>query len=86
MSAMVEEKQRLESLITDLEGKSMSEHHENIMIFLECHDPAKYRKKIKGFHNAFNATDKSRIDKDDTSRKYKFKPIINPSELRHTME
>jgi hypothetical protein len=25
---------------------------------LECHDPIKYRKKIKGFHMAFNIRDK----------------------------
>jgi len=45
------------------------------MRFLECHDPNKYRKKIKGFHMAFNIRDKEqRISADDPSRKYKFKP------------
>ena len=28
------------------------------MGYLECHDPIKYRKKIKGFHLAFNIRDK----------------------------
>ena len=43
------------------------------MVFLECHDPVKYRKKIKGFHMAFNIRDKVyRISEDDKS-KYKFK-------------
>lgn len=29
------------------------------MAFLQCHDPMKYRKKIKGYHMAFNIRDKA---------------------------
>lgn len=29
-----------------------------MLAFLECHDASKYRKKIKGFHMAFNIREK----------------------------
>ena len=30
-----------------------------MLAYLECHDPIKYRKKIKGFNLAFNIRDKN---------------------------
>lgn len=43
------------------------------MNLLECQDPNKYRKKIKGFHMAFNTKERDlRISKRDLS-KYKYK-------------
>lgn len=40
---------------------------------LECHDPTKYRKKIKGFHMAFNTRDKDQKSSNGEPLKYKFK-------------
>lgn len=52
-----------------LEGKSEEELKEEILAYLECHDPIKYRKKIKGFHIAFNIRDKSfRIPLEETMK------------------
>ena len=31
---------------------------QDVFAFIECHEPSKYRKKIKGFHMAFNIKDK----------------------------
>ena len=49
---------------------------------LECHDPNKYRKKIKGFHIAFNIREKVlRIGNEELSS-YKFKSKYTPEEIR----
>jgi hypothetical protein len=47
------------TLKEELENKSAAAIHEEIMIFLEVFDATKYRKKIKGFHMAFNIRDKN---------------------------
>ena len=50
---------------------------------MECHDPNKYRKKIKGFRLAFNIRDKyERIDENDGGRKFKFKHNPSAAEIR----
>lgn len=52
------------------------------MEFLECHDPTKYRKKIKGFHMAFNIHEKViRVSEEDMS-KYKFKSKLSAEEIK----
>ena len=54
------------------------------MQFLECHDPQKYRKKIKGFHMAFNIRDKDfRINEES---KYQYKNRISAEEIRKQAE
>lgn len=56
----------------ELESKTEEDCTEEILSFLECHDPNKYRKKIKGFHIAFNIREKVlRIGENELS-KYKF--------------
>ncbi len=64
----------------------MAEHHETMMRLLDCHDPYSYRKKIKGFHYAFNTVDKSRIAHEDTSKKYKYKSTVAPDEMKMTLD
>lgn len=54
------------------------------MNFLECHDANKYRKKIKGFHMAFNIREKVlRIGENEKSN-YQFKPKIPVEEIKKT--
>ena len=49
---------------------------------MECHDQSKYRKKIKGFHIAFNIRDKQgRIGENELSN-YKFKSKLPPEEIK----
>lgn len=67
----------MEKLQVTLEKKTEQQLTDDIMEFLECDDPNKYRKKIKGFHMAFNIRDKMRIPSEDGAdgkSKYKFKP------------
>ena len=54
------------------------------MRFLECHDPNKYRKKIKGFRLAFNIREKEgRVPEEDpTGKNYKFKSNLSADELK----
>ncbi len=52
------------------------------MQYLECHDPNKYRKKIKGFHIAFNIRDKELRIKQDELSKYKFQSNLPPDEIK----
>ena len=42
-----------------MEGKTDEDLKEELFAYLECHDPIKYRKKIKGFNLAFNIRDKN---------------------------
>ena len=73
---------RLESERTALFAKSEDDCKEDVMIFLECHDPAKYRKKIKGFHLAFNVREKVlRIGEEDKP-KYQFKNKLSAEEIK----
>jgi hypothetical protein len=52
------------------------------LAYLECHDPNKYRKKIKGFHIAFNIREKVlRVGPEDLS-KYKFQSKMSTDEIR----
>ena len=52
------------------------------MQYLECHDPNKYRKKIKGFHIAFNIREKVlRVGENELSN-YKFKSKLSPEEIK----
>jgi hypothetical protein len=44
---------------------------DEVFEMIECHDPNKYRKKIKGFHLAFNIREKDLKIPDD-KQKYKF--------------
>ncbi|CDW72863.1 UNKNOWN [Stylonychia lemnae] len=55
---LVQTREQLLILKQALEQKSEEESREDMMNFLECQDPAKYRKKIKGFHLPFNSRDK----------------------------
>ena len=52
------------------------------MIYLECHDHNKYRKKIKGFHIAFNIREKELRVKETELSKYKFQSKHSPDEIR----
>jgi hypothetical protein len=52
---------------------------------LECHDPSKYRKKIKGFHRAFNIEKGYRIPLDEKP-KLKYKSKLNGEEIKRTMD
>jgi hypothetical protein len=70
------------SLLDQLENKSEDNCKEDILQYLECHDPSKYRKKIKGFHIAFNIREKVlRVGEDELS-KYKFKSKLSPEEIK----
>ncbi len=42
----------------ELENKGEEECREDILNIMECHDQNKYRKKIKGYHIAFNIREK----------------------------
>lgn len=65
-----------------LEMKTDEECKEEILQYLECHDQNKYRKKIKGFHLAFNIREKVlRVGEDELS-KYKFKSKLSPEEIK----
>jgi hypothetical protein len=42
---------------------------DEVLAYIECHDPNKYRKKIKGFHMAFNIREKVlRMPEDEKSK------------------
>lgn len=56
------------------------------MAFLECHDPSKYRKHIKGFHMAFNTRDKAGRVQENEKPKYKFKPRQPADEIKKNVE
>ena len=58
---------------------------EDMMEFMECDDPTKYRKKIKGFHMAFNIREKMRIP-DEEKSKYKFKSKQPIDEIKKNVE
>ena len=66
----------------ELEAKSEDQCKEEILAFLECHDPNKYRKKIKGFHLAFNIKDKVIRQGEDNLSKYKFKSKMTTEEIK----
>mmetsp|Transcript_43234 Transcript_43234/g.41586 ORF Transcript_43234/g.41586 Transcript_43234/m.41586 type:complete len:236 (-) Transcript_43234:348-1055(-) len=59
----------------DLEQKGDMEKAIDAFNFIDCHDPQKYRKKIKGFHIAFNIKEKElRMSNDERKRlNHKFK-------------
>ena len=52
------------------------------MQYLECHDQSKYRKKIKGFHIAFNIREKDLRVKPEELSKYKFQYKLAPDEIK----
>jgi len=52
------EKERIQEQLDILQTKTNDQIFEEILDFLECHDPAAYRKKIKGFRLAFNIREK----------------------------
>ena len=65
-----------------LENKSEEECRDDFLQVMECHDPNKYRKKIKGFHIAFNIREKQgRIGENELSN-YKFKSKLPPEEIK----
>jgi hypothetical protein len=59
---------------------------EDIMTFLECNDPNKYRKKIKGFHMAFNIRDKAQRIPEEERSKYKIKNVHSDDEPKKHVE
>ena len=66
----------------ELENKGEEECREDILNLMECHDQNKYRKKIKGYHIAFNIREKQgRIGENELSN-YKFKSKIPPEEIK----
>ena len=60
--------------------KNDDESREDILQYLQVHDPAKYRKKIKGFHIAFNIREKP--GNNDELSKYKFQSKLPPEEIK----
>jgi len=62
-----------------LENKTEEECREDFLQVMECHDQTKYRKKIKGFHIAFNIREKPQGN--DLSN-YKFKSKLPPEEIK----
>lgn len=61
-----------------VENKSEEECRDDFLSAMECHDQSKYRKKIKGFHIAFNIRDKQgRVGENELSN-YKFKSKLSP--------
>jgi esterase/lipase superfamily enzyme len=70
--ALTQEKQALLAEKEELETKSEDQKVIDILSLLECHDPTKYRAKIKGFNNAFGSR-ASRISQDVSSSRYKFR-------------
>jgi hypothetical protein len=72
----------LQALKSQFEHKSEEECREELLQYLECHDPSKYRKKIKGFHIAFNIRDKDLRIKSDELSKYKFQSKLPPEEIK----
>ena len=55
---MQHEKARLLQALESLKAADPEALKEELLNYLECHDPAKYRKKIKGFRLAFNIREK----------------------------
>jgi hypothetical protein len=79
---LIAEQDHLLQMKDAMEMKTDEDSKEDIMQYLECHDPNKYRKKIKGFHIAFNIREKVlRIGEDELS-KYKFKSKLTPEEIK----
>lgn len=52
------EKTKIQNEIKALQAKTDDQLFEEILEFIECHDQAAYRKKIKGYRLAFNIRDK----------------------------
>jgi hypothetical protein len=70
------------ALKDSLEMKSEEECREDFLQVMDCHDQTKYRKKIKGFHIAFNIRDKvGRMGENELSN-YKFKSKLPPEEIK----
>ena len=65
----------------ELESKSDEAVRDDVLEFIECHDPNKYRKKIKGFHIAFSIREKIQNVPDDKG-KYKFTAKQVPEEIK----
>ncbi|TNV86710.1 hypothetical protein FGO68_gene11624 [Halteria grandinella] len=74
--------EQLLAMKEELENKTEDECREDMLQYLECHDQNKYRKKIKGFHIAFNIREKVlRVGPEELS-KYKFQSKLSPEEIR----
>lgn len=52
------EKERLVKLKQELDNKTQADLEEEIFEFIDCDEPARYRKKIKGFQLPFSIRDK----------------------------
>lgn len=76
------ERDQLLAYKEQIEAKSEDACKEDILAYLECHDPSKYRKKIKGFHIAFNIREKDLRVKETELSKYKFQSKLPPEEIR----
>lgn len=55
---LIAQQEDLLTLKEAVESKSEEECRDDFLQAMECHDQNKYRKKIKGFHIAFNIRDK----------------------------
>lgn len=83
------EKELIENKIKELSSKEVTEEEliEEALQLMQCDDPHKYRKKIKGFTAPFNMTEKDdRISKDDKALKYKFKSKEDKEAIKKKVE
>lgn len=71
-----------------LEQKSEDDLREELFVFIECHDPTKYRKKIKGFHMAFNIREKPYRIPDEEKLRFKgtSKPKQSADEIKRNVK
>eukprot|EP01022_Parablepharisma_sp_SALTPOND_P000438 TRINITY_DN1021_c0_g1_i1.p2 TRINITY_DN1021_c0_g1~~TRINITY_DN1021_c0_g1_i1.p2 ORF type:complete len:679 (+),score=80.28 TRINITY_DN1021_c0_g1_i1:12719-14755(+) len=80
-------KEELRTEIASLKNKSDADKLTSLYHFIECSDPAKYRKKMVGMALPFNTRDKQyRIPLGDNSRKYKFVARKAPEEIHQQVE
>lgn len=81
------EKDRVQEELDELKAKSSEDLFEEVLNFIECHDQAAYRKKIKGFRLAFNIRDKSyRIPENTLKKEMKFKSKQSAEEIKQKVK
>ena len=78
INALWVERDRILKKLSDIDKVPESEYKEKALEFIECHDEAKYRKKIKGFVLPFNTwTKDDTTEVDRVNKKYKYKKPKN---------
>jgi hypothetical protein len=87
----LEEKEKLEEELEEMQSKSKDEIYEDFMRFIEIDDPAKYKRKAKGLRLAFDVKDtKSRIpivlQEIKTKKSFKSTSKLSAAEIKEKMQ